>query len=244
MEVHSMQLKSRSASWLLALVPLGLLACKADSVEYFGRWEDTPDGGGPHDAALPDASAPDAGQKTCSPAVAGLGRNRPPLPTGRTPDDDDDDDDDDEDDDDDKHLTPDPRCRSGWRWTGGEHESSLMQPGSDCIDCHSRRRGDAPALALAGTVYGAANEPTDCLGVAGATVRITDAAGQRLDLVSNRAGNFYITSKKARIALPFRAEILFADRTRKMMSAQCRTSCNSCHTQTGQEQAPGRILIP
>lgn len=149
----------------------------------------------------------------------------------------------DDDDDDDKYLTPDPSCRSGWRWAGREHESELMHPGADCIDCH-RRSHEAPSFALAGTIYAAAKEPTDCLGVESAVIRITDAKGLRTELVSNHAGNFFIKSKAGRITLPYTAEVSYMGRTRQMFSPQCETSCNSCHTPEGKNGAPGRILAP
>jgi hypothetical protein len=130
-----------------------------------------------------------------------------------------------------------------------------MQPGSDCLRCHRPGNDDdhprpsddddeAPGYVVAGTVYGALNEPSDCLGVAGVTIRITDAKGQRIERTSNRAGNFYIKSKGTRLALPITAEISAAGRTRKMQHAQCLTSCNACHASTGTSGAKGRLLVP
>lgn len=250
----------------LAIAALGslFLSCQEPAPpSYFGRWEDT-DAGRSHrpDAATDDAAPPalDAAALTCHPSVIGGGddlrtaaaplRSRHPArssaspPTHKPTDDDDD-----------KYVVADSKCLSGWRWIGGQHESKLMQPGSDCLRCHRPgndddhpRPGDdddeAPGYVVAGTVYGALNEPSDCLGVEGVTIRITDAQGQRIERTSNRAGNFYIKSKGTRLALPITAEISAAGRTRKMQHAQCLTSCNACHSSTGVSGAKGRLLVP
>jgi hypothetical protein len=232
---------------LLALCAALLLACQEGGEgDFFGSWDEPPDGGS-RDGGMRDGGGnPDGAGLVCMPSVIGSwsAPRSMPLPDHRAPDDDDDDGDDD---DDEKYLKPDPRCLSGWRWTGGDHESELMQPGSDCIDCH--REGyedddDVPIFALAGTVYGALSEPTDCLGLGGVTVRITDAQGKKTDLRTNRAGNFYIEARRARIALPFTAEVLYQGRSRAMLSPRCETSCNVCHTSSGENGAPGRILAP
>ena len=60
-------------------------------------------------------------------------------------------------------------------------------------------------VAVTGTVYAAAHEPSDCLGVDGVLIRITDARGQFTERVSSRSGNFYGRSSKHRLALPSRA---------------------------------------
>ena len=241
---------------------------------YFGHWNDALDGGTASvDGEAGDAApaTPDAAALTCTPAELGGGddlrgllaqaslwpRTSPqaepsPLrPTGREVDDDDDDD---------ENVVSDPRCLSGWRWAGGQHKSKLMQPGSDCLRCHRPSHDadrpeqtdddddddddKAPGYVVAGTVYGALHEPSDCLGVEGVTVRITDAHGQRLERTSNRAGNFYIKSRGTRLALPFTAELSAGGRTRRMQHPQCLTSCNVCHTATGDSGAPGRLLRP
>ena len=120
-----------------------------------------------------------------------------------------------------------------------------MMPGSDCNSCH-RPGGshDAPSFTISGTVYSSLTERDDCLGVSGASIRITDATGRRIELLSNRAGNFFLKTKSARIALPFQAEVTVAGKTRAMPVAQCEPSCNSCHSATGQSGAKGRIIVP
>jgi hypothetical protein len=232
---------------------------------FFGRWEEISDAGTRADAAhRRDAATPaDAAMLACSPGEIGgeeedarphaLGRLRPPLlpaprqaPTGPRSRQ--------HDDDEEEPVIRDPRCVSGYRWVGGKEESKLMMPGSDCLSCHSPSArsarvhstddDDPDGYVVAGTVYAAQHEPSDCLGVGGVLIRITDARGQIIERVSNAAGNFYIKAEKARLALPITAEISAGGRTRKMEHAQCLTSCNACHTQTGSGGAPGRILLP
>lgn len=226
---------------------------------YFGYWDEPVDGGTPPDGARPmDAATPlDAAALVCSPSEIGGEDKASPArmletssrshkhSTQRTTD---------EDDDDDDHVIADSRCASGYRWIGGNEESQLMMPGSDCLSCHqpsmhaARSRltdSDEPdGYVVAGTVYAAEHEPSDCLGVEGVLIRITDARGQVIERVSNRAGNFYVKSSKYRLALPFTAVISAKGRTRKMEHAECLTSCNNCHTASGMSGAPGRILLP
>lgn len=133
-------------------------------------------------------------------------------------------------------------CSSEQQWTRGNHESPLMHPGRDCIDCHSR--GEGPSFSIAGTVYPTAHEPNDCNGVEGDNdvhVEITDAAGTTITLSVNSAGNFYSTE---RVAYPIQAKVVTIGQERAMGAAQMTGACNSCHTETGLNGAPGRIMLP
>ena len=114
-----------------------------------------------------------------------------------------------------------------------------MHPGGDCISCHTQRHG--PTLTIAGTVYASGHEPTDCNGASGATVIVTDAAGQMLSIATNPAGNFYY---RGALTPPFHAVVVYQGRTRAMSSAQTSGDCNSCHTESGANGAPGRIALP
>jgi hypothetical protein len=122
-------------------------------------------------------------------------------------------------------------------------EGSRMRPGDTCVSCHARSGGEAPALTIGGTVYPTAHEPTNCNGVsvAGASVVITDANNNVLTLTVNSAGNFYTT---AQVALPFHAKVVHNGAERAMIAAQSSGDCNSCHTESGANGAPGRIMLP
>jgi hypothetical protein len=127
-------------------------------------------------------------------------------------------------------------------WTSGDEESPQMHPGGACIACHSR--GEGPRFSVAGTVFPTAHEPTDCYGVEGGSdvhVEITDAAGSVLTLSVNAAGNFYSTKT---VAYPFHAKVVTMGQERAMGAAQATGDCNSCHTETGKNGAPGRIMLP
>lgn len=131
-------------------------------------------------------------------------------------------------------------CTSGKMYAFGA--SSAMEPGNACIACHATS-GGAPKFTIAGTVYPTAHEPSRCYatGVAGAIVVITDKNGAKTNLTVNSVGNFYSTKT---IAKPYTAEVQFQGRTRGMSAAQTSGDCNTCHTQNGDQSAPGRILLP
>ena len=136
-----------------------------------------------------------------------------------------------------------PECFTGLKWAGGDNASVFMNPGRDCVACHTQR-GEGPKLAIAGTVFGQIKEPDLCEGKAGITVEITDAKGKIVRLTSNEAGNFLLDEKNAGLALPYTAKVQFAGKERKMLGAQSNGSCNSCHTATGISGAPGRLVVP
>ncbi|MEW5854660.1 MAG: hypothetical protein AB2A00_38145 [Myxococcota bacterium] len=132
-------------------------------------------------------------------------------------------------------------CTSGEYWTRGDHGSSQMHPGGDCMGCHAQR-GDGPRFTAAGTVMGALHDETDCLGVPELQVRITDAEGHVLELTTNQSGNFRTSSG---IAMPYTAEVVDArGAVRRMQTPQSDGNCMRCHTMEGAHGAPGRIIPP
>jgi cytochrome c553 len=140
-------------------------------------------------------------------------------------------------------------CTSNTRWTGGDHGSPMMHPGAACIACHARGdargddQGEVPAFTAAGTLYPTAHEPDDCNGTEGpnAHVVITDALGKTYALPVNGAGNFFTTTP---LASPYRAKVVSGTRTREMAAPQTSGDCNGCHTRSGNQQAPGRVMAP
>jgi hypothetical protein len=116
-----------------------------------------------------------------------------------------------------------------------------MRPGEACISCHSSSGG--PRFAVAGTVYPTGHEPDDCNGAgnASAVVVITDANGQAHELSVNQAGNFTLSGT---LALPYTAKVVVGGASRAMGASQSTGDCNSCHTQSGSNGAPGRIVVP
>ena len=121
-------------------------------------------------------------------------------------------------------------------------ESPEMHPGISCITCHSR--GEGPQYVIAGTVYQDFGEADDCYGFEGADVQITDANGKVFKLTTNKAGNFFLSARGNSVAMPFKARVVYGGNTREMMSPQGTGDCLSCHTATGSNGAPGRIVVP
>lgn len=132
-------------------------------------------------------------------------------------------------------------CTSKTTWTGGNNESPLMRPGGACITCHTMRGG--PAFTIAGTVYPSAHEPNDCNGSngAGLTVVVTDANGVVTNVPVNSVGNFYT---RTQVAAPFKVKVVSGAKERAMAGTLTAGDCNSCHTATGVNGAPGRIMAP
>ena len=159
------------------------------------------------------------------------------------------------------NIVAEQRCASGLRWVGAESTwqperqlrfdrehvpAAEMHPGRNCIACHNLADSDAPRFVVAGTVYGRDGEANDCLGQgAGATVVIRDANDQVYELAVNQAGNFYLALGDAPdFSMPYEAKVVIAGRESIMPELQSIGSCNFCHTRTGIEGAPGRILWP
>jgi mono/diheme cytochrome c family protein len=135
-------------------------------------------------------------------------------------------------------------CSSDSAWSGGNEESPLMNPGQDCIECHTRE-GEGPKFQIAGTVMGATNDDDNCNGLSGVTVELTGSDGQVHTFKTNAAGNFFSDEKGAAVvAMPYTARVISASgAVATMGAAQSSGSCNSCHTATGANGAPGRITV-
>lgn len=137
------------------------------------------------------------------------------------------------------------KCTSGNMQ--GPEEGGSMAPGYACMSCHggagSGGDGEQSGFTIAGTVYPSAHEPNDCQssGVSGSVVQITDANNQVLTLQVGASGNFYTGQP---IALPYSAKLIFQGKERPMAAKQQSGDCNSCHTQAGAGNAPGRVLLP
>lgn len=140
-------------------------------------------------------------------------------------------------------------CTSTTHWTGGNEESPNMHPGGACIDCHtSGGEEEGPRFTFAGTVFPTAHEPTDCNGLDGRSeqtqVVIVDANGTTFTLNVNSVGNFSYEARGMAVAMPYRAKVVSGGRERIMADAQDSGDCNSCHTENGTKDAPGRIMAP
>ena len=101
-------------------------------------------------------------------------------------------------------------CYSELRWVGEKRGSPEMFPGRDCVGCHIDN--DGPPLAIGGTLYPYVLQPpqaqqlqtgTDCFGIEGIEITITDADGQVFPVTTNRAGNFFVEGNPDDFAKPF-----------------------------------------
>lgn len=132
-------------------------------------------------------------------------------------------------------------CTSGSHWTSGNEESPKMHPGRACIACHAS--GEGPSFQFAGTLYASAHEPNDCNGAAlDTSVIITDANGQELVLRPNAVGNF--SARRTNLVMPYTARLERGGSVREMVGEQENGDCNGCHTESGKNKAPGRIMAP
>jgi cytochrome c553 len=133
-------------------------------------------------------------------------------------------------------------CASGQQWAGGDEESPLMHPGRECIGCH-QDRGEGADLVVAGTVYSESGQSNDCFGAQGVTVEVTDSTGEVFTMTSNEAGNFMLETSSG-AEPPFTVRVTSGGQELAMGSEISTGACNSCHTETGANGAPGRITAP
>jgi hypothetical protein len=128
-------------------------------------------------------------------------------------------------------------------WVLGDLKSSWMHPGVDCVGCHATNSG--PDLWFGGTVYAANGQVDDCGGIGGVNVVVTDAHNVQYPVSSGPTGNFFLKKADApAFAMPYTVTLSMNGVDRSMVSSQSTGNCNACHTQTGTNSAPGRILEP
>jgi len=135
-------------------------------------------------------------------------------------------------------------CTSNRFWTRGDNGAATMRPGHACIDCHDTHRG-APDFSVAGTVFPTVREPDDCNGLDGTdedtVVEITENNGTVRNLPVNTVGNFFLERS---LRFPLSVRVKTGTRVRAMEQLVTIGDCNSCHTQDGASNAPGRIHAP
>lgn len=135
-------------------------------------------------------------------------------------------------------------CTSGTHYVARGGGSATMHPGMGCMDCHGS--GKAPAFAIAGTVYPTGHEPTDCNGSSGngvLKVILTDSAKKTVTLSVNSVGNFYYAAQNG-LTPPYQVKVQSGNQERVMATTAPNGNCNSCHTESGTNGAPGRIAAP
>lgn len=146
-------------------------------------------------------------------------------------------------------------CASGLVYQGTA-ESPQMSPGLACKSCHAGQNfnGQNPSglssqenvKFFMGTAYASSHEVDGCKSdavPADAVVEILDSNDTvQLTLPVNAAGNFYSSKSTAGFTLPYKARIVANGKTLAMATPQMEGDCNTCHTATGMNGAPGRII--
>lgn len=156
-----------------------------------------------------------------------------------------------------------PTCLSG-RYAqkpvaGDAHGGTTMAPGLACLSCHTGQNfaGQNPGNALncpdeihdvMGTVFEASYEKDLCRPDAGAvsaaTVEILNANNAIVGTFRvNAGGNFY-GDVPGGLPMPYTARVVVGTNHRTMATPQTSGDCNTCHTSTGANGAPGRIVLP
>jgi hypothetical protein len=133
-------------------------------------------------------------------------------------------------------------CTVGQSGVLGLVPAATMAPGTACIACHTAT--NAGVLHIAGTVYNDYHEADLCLGVTDVKVQIQDAQGTVHMLDVNSSGNFVANSLTDNFPSPWSVAVVRGSLSRPMLSKVMSGDCNSCHTATGAQAAPGRIIAP
>ena len=116
-----------------------------------------------------------------------------------------------------------------------------MAPGTACVACHL---AIGKPLYLAGTVYPTYHEADLCLGVTDVQVEIVDANNASHLLPVNSSGNFLDQDIFSLWPSPWTVAVVRGSARRPMIATVVDGDCNGCHTATGNNSAPGRILAP
>jgi hypothetical protein len=119
----------------------------------------------------------------------------------------------------------------------------LHRAGQPCTDCHSPYGQRTPSFSVAGTIF---LLPTGRVAVPEVQVHVIDAAGTVRDLVSNCAGNFYVTTSEWEPMFPLFVSLqdTVTGTTVTMLSKIGRNaSCAACHADPAGTDSPGHLYL-
>jgi hypothetical protein len=139
-----------------------------------------------------------------------------------------------------------PTCTSGKFWDTNATSTAQMNPGQACRACHKTEASDYNYFFM-GTVFASFHEKDLCMSApaAGAKVEILDTAGNvTMTLLPNATGNFMSSAVVAGVPIPYTARLIANGMKRSMTMPQKDGDCNKCHTEQGDENAPGRLVWP
>ncbi len=143
---------------------------------------------------------------------------------------------------------PDPVNQSAVDALGPESPSVEPGPyhrrGQPCTVCHSPGGRASPPFVVAGTVFATPGQP---VGAGGAEVLMVDSLGSSPptgSVITNCAGNFYVTSDLWDPAFPIRVAVVYRGTGAQMQTHVGRDgSCASCHTASTGIDSPGPVYL-
>jgi hypothetical protein len=124
---------------------------------------------------------------------------------------------------------------------GNVHPGPLHRPGQPCLLCHDGELGDPPEFSIAGTVF---LQPTGTKAVNRATVELHGADDSTLRLVTNAAGNFYVSANQFKPVFPLEVKVDYQNEVTTMHSVIGRDgSCAGCHSDPAGSDSPGHVYV-
>ncbi len=126
--------------------------------------------------------------------------------------------------------------------TPGVPRGPLHRPGQPCLVCHDGASGDPHAFTMAGTVYLDAGDTTP---VEGATVTLESVDGTMASVLTNAAGNFYLTSEQYTPRYPVHVNSVTLGPVSVAMHSHVggNGSCAGCHVDPPGPDSPGHVYI-
>jgi hypothetical protein len=124
----------------------------------------------------------------------------------------------------------------------GVQNGPLHHPGEPCLVCHDGALGDPQAFSMAGTVYQDANSLTP---LEGATVTLLGADGSTKTMVTNAAGNFYLTTDEYSPVYPIHVKSIASGTKTTFMQSHIggNGSCSFCHADPPGPNSPGHVYF-
>ena len=124
---------------------------------------------------------------------------------------------------------------------GGVHPGPLHRPGQPCLLCHDGALTNPEEFSVAGTVF---VQPDGSEPARGATVELKDADGSGYEVVTNRAGNFYLSPKRYDPRYPLEVKVHWQGEITTMHTMIGREgSCAGCHSDPPGRDSPGPVYV-